>query len=164
MAIANVNEGIITPNKGGRKKLVSDAIIVKITKINHEKNLAGGSMSSRAIVKLIEIERFLELPVGSNADSLKPLSKSAGLKAVALIAPVYINNPDIQNNRRLEAKGDIYNQVSLASEATAILRDPNLEGNTEYRRENIHCVDAMSVYLFDKNSQVVRVGNTVRKK
>ena len=159
----NINEGLITPNKGGRKKLVSDAIILKITKINHEKNLAGDSMSSRAIVKLIEKERFLELPEGSNADSLKPLSKSAGLKAVALIAPVYINNPDIQNNRRLEAKGDIFNQVSLASVATAILRHPNIEGIAEYRRENIHCVDAMSVYLFDKNSQGVRVGKTVRK-
>lgn len=163
MAIENINEGIITPNKGGRKKLVSDAIILKITKINHEKNLAGDSMSSRAIVKLIEKERFLELPAGSNADSLKPLSKSAGLKAVALIAPVYINNPDIQNNRRLEAKGDIFNQVSLASVATAILRHPSIEGIAEYRRENIHCVDAMSVYLFDKNSQGVRVGQTIRK-
>jgi hypothetical protein len=161
--IDNIVEGLDTPNKGGRRKLVSDAIIEKITKINHEKNLAGDSMSSRAIIKLIERERFLELPEGSNADSLRPLSKSAGLKAVALIAPVYIQNPDIQNKRRLEAKGDMYNQVSLASVATAILRHPNLDGLSEYRRQNIHCVDAMSVYLFDKNSQGVRVGKTVRK-
>jgi hypothetical protein len=76
---------------------------------------------------------------------------------------MYIQNPDIQNKRRLEAKGDMYNQVSLASVATAILRHPNLDGLSEYRRQNIHCVDAMSVYLFDKNSQGVRVGKTVRK-
>jgi hypothetical protein len=53
-ATDNIIGSIITQNKGGRKKLVSDAIIEKITKINHEKNLAGDSMSSRAIIKLIE--------------------------------------------------------------------------------------------------------------
>ena len=84
-SIENINEGIITPNKGGRKKSVSDEIILKITKINHEKFVARDRMSSRAIVKLIEKERILELPVGSNVDSLKPLLKSAGLKVVALI-------------------------------------------------------------------------------
>jgi hypothetical protein len=81
---------------------------------------------------LIERERFLELPEGSNADSLRPLSKSAGLKAAALMAPVCIN-PDIPNKRRLEAKSDMYNKVSLASVATAILRRSNLEGLSEYR-------------------------------
>jgi hypothetical protein len=161
--IDNIVAGLNTPNKGVRRKLVSDAIIEKMTKINHEKNRAGDSISSRAIIKLIERERFSDLPEGSNADSLRPLSKSAGLKAVALIAPVYIQNPDIQNKRRREAKGDMYNQVSLASVATAFLRHPNLEGLSEYRGQNIYCVDAMSVYLFDKNSLGVRVGKTVRK-
>jgi hypothetical protein len=68
--IDNIVEGLNTPN---------NAIIEKITKINHEKNLAGDSMSSRAMIKLIERERSLELPEGSYADSLRPLSKSAGL-------------------------------------------------------------------------------------
>jgi hypothetical protein len=77
--IDNIVEGLNTPNKRERKKLVIDAIIEKITKINHEKNLAGDSMSSRAMIKLIERERSLELPEGSYADSLRPLSKSAGL-------------------------------------------------------------------------------------
>jgi hypothetical protein len=76
---------------------------------------------------------------------------------------VYIKNPDIQNKRRLEAKGNMYNQVSLASVATAILRHPSLNGNTGYRKQNIHCVDAMPVYLFDRHSQGVRVGRAVRK-
>jgi hypothetical protein len=41
--------GLNTPNKGGRKKSVTFAIIEKITEINHEKKLAWDSMASRAI-------------------------------------------------------------------------------------------------------------------
>lgn len=77
--------------------------------MNRNANLAGASISSANIIKLIEIERRLELGPEVNSESLKPLSKSSGARYVSLIAPVVTRNADMQNRRRLEAKDDIYN-------------------------------------------------------
>lgn len=68
----------------------------------------------------IETERRLELGPNANLDALTPLSRTIALRYVALIVPVAIRNPDIQNQRRL-AKNDIFNQISLAAVVTAIL-------------------------------------------
>lgn len=164
-------DSYITPKKGGRKKIINDEIIQKLTRINNDSNLLGDSLSSREIVKLIEKERHLELGPGANLDALRPVSRSVGMRAVKKIAPVYILHPDIQNKRRLEAKSDIFNQISLAAVATAILApnvtsdqllDPEFKIESEYTLNNIHCIDAMSVLLFDRLNEGVRIGNNIR--
>ena len=147
---------------GGRPILVSDAIISKITLVNRNANLAGASISSAKIIKMIELERRAELGTEVNSESLKPLSRSCGARYVSLVAPVVVRNPDTQNKRRLEAKDDIYNQISLAAVATAILEPPVVGGKGSYTSANIHCIDAMSVYLFDRLNEIVRVGKTIR--
>jgi hypothetical protein len=45
----------------GRKKLVSESVISIVQKLTYESNVAGDSMSSREILKLVEIERHKEL-------------------------------------------------------------------------------------------------------
>ena len=105
----SLSTSVKSPNGGGRPQLVSDAIIRKISEVNRNANLAGASISSANIIKLIEIERRLELGPEVNSESLKPLSKSSGARYVSLIAPVVTRNADMQNRRRLEAKDDIYN-------------------------------------------------------
>ena len=130
--------------------------------MNRNANLAGASISSANIIKLIEIERRLELGPEVNSESLKTLSKSSGARYVSLIAPVVIRNADMQNRRRLEANDGIYNQISLAAVATAILEPPFVGGKSTYTSANIHCIDAMSVLLFDRLNEIVRVGKSIR--
>ena len=62
----------------------------------------------------------------------------------------------------MEAKDDIYNQISLAAVATAILEPPFVGGKSTYTSANIHCLDAMSVLLFDRLDEIVRVGKSIR--
>ena len=81
---------------------------------------------------------------------------------MSVIAPVVVRNADTQNKRRLEATDDIYNQISLAAVATTILEPPVVGGKSSYTSANIHCIDAMSVYLFDRLNEIVRVGKTIR--
>ena len=103
-------------NSGGRPLLVSKAIISKIALVNRNANLAGASISSANIIKMVERERRLALGSEVNSESLKPLSRSCCARYVSQIAPVVIRNADMQNRRRLEAKDDIYNQISLESD------------------------------------------------
>ena len=147
----------------GRRRLVSDAIITKLRLQNQAANLAGASVSSRVMTSQIEIERRLELGPGANLDALTPLSRTIALRYVALIAPVAIRNPDIQNQRRLDAKNDIFNQISLAAVVSAILAPVDIGVKSVYKPSNIHCVDAMSILLFDRLNDTVRVGSSVRK-
>lgn len=147
----------------GRRRLVSDAIITKLRLQNQAANLAGAAVSSRVMTSQIEIERRLELGPGANIDALTPLSRTIALRYVAMIAPVAIRNPDIQNQRRLDAKNDIFNQISLAAVVSAILAPVEPGVKSIYKRSNIHCVDAMSILLFDRLNDTVRVGPTVRK-
>ena len=151
-----------SPNLGGRPQLVSDEIISKVTLANRNANLAGASISSANIIKMIEKERRASLGSDVNSESLKPLSRSCGARYVSVIAPVVIRNADMQNRRRLEAKDDIYNQISLAAVATAILEPPYIGGKSLYTSANIHCIDAMSVLLFDRLNEIVRVGKSIR--
>jgi hypothetical protein len=138
-------------------------MIEKVTLINHESNISGNCVSSAKIIKMLEDERKLALGPGVNSRALKPMSRTAGLRYVSLVAPVVIRNPDIQNQRRLDAKDDVYNQVSLAAVATAILAPPVSGGLSAYEPGNIHCIDAMSVLLFDRLNEPVRVGKTTRQ-
>ena len=147
----------------GRRRLVSDAIITKLRLQNQAANLAGAAVSSRVMTSQIEIERRLELGPGANIDALTPLSRTIALRYVALIARVAIRNPDIQNQRHLDAKNDIFNQISLAAVVSAILAPVEPGVKSIYKRSNIHCVDAMSILLFDRLNDTVRVGPTVRK-
>ena len=147
----------------GRRRLVSDAIIAKLRLQNQAANLAGAAVSSRIMTSQIEVERRLELGPDANLDALTPLSRAAALKYVALIAPVAIRNPDIQNQRRLDAKNDIFNQISLAAVVSAILAPVDIGVKSIYKPSNIHCVDAMSILLFDRLNDTVRVGLSVRK-
>ena len=147
----------------GRRRLVSDAIITKLRLQNQAANLAGAAVSSRVMTSQIEIERRLELGPGANIDALTPLSRTIALRYVTMIAPVAIRNPDIQNQRRLDAKNDIFNQISLAAVVSAILAPVEPGVKSIYKRSNIHCVDAMSILLFDRLNDTVRVGPTVRK-
>ena len=55
---------------GGRPILVSDAIISKITLVNRNANIAGASISSAKIIKMIELERRAELGTEVNSESL----------------------------------------------------------------------------------------------
>ena len=151
-----------SPNSGGRPQLVSFEIINKITLANRNANLAGASISSANIIKMIERERRAALGSEVNSESLKPLSRTCGARYVSLIAPVVIRNAGMQNKRRLEAKDDIYNQISLAAVATAILEPPFVGGRSLYTSANIHCIDAMSVLLYDRLNEIVRVGKTIR--
>ena len=96
----NLATCVKSPNGGGRPHLVSDAIISKVSLANRNANLAGASISSANIIKMVEIERRLELGPEVNSESLKPLSKSCGARYVSLIAPVVIRNPDTQNKTR----------------------------------------------------------------
>ena len=130
---------------------------------NQAANLAGSSISSRIITSQIEIERRLELGPDANLDALSPLSRTIALRYVAMIAPEAIRNPDIQNQRRLDAKNDIFNQISLASVVSAILAPVDAGVKSIYKPSNIHCVDAMSILLFDRLNDTVRVGTNVRK-
>ena len=84
----NLSTSVKSPNGGGRPELVSDAIISKITVANRNANLAGASISSAKIIKMIEKERSLELDPEINSESLKPLSRSCGARYVSLIAHV----------------------------------------------------------------------------
>jgi hypothetical protein len=102
----------------GRKRKVSESVINIVRKLTYDSNVAGDSMSSREILKLVEIERHKELTPGANRDALKPISKSLGLRVMRQIAPIFIRNPDVQNSRRLAAKSDSYNQCSLAAVAS----------------------------------------------
>ena len=147
----------------GRRKLVSYAIISKLRIQNQAANLAGSSVSSRVITSQIEIERRLELGSDANLDALTPLSRTAALRYVAKIASVAIRNPDIQNQRRLDAKNDIFNQISLAAVVSAILAPAAVGVKSLYKPSNIHCVDAMSILLFDRLNETVRVESSVRK-
>ena len=86
-------------------------------------------MSSNKIIELIEEERILERKSENpdfNSHAMKLMSKSCGLKYVSMIAPEFVRNPDVQNRRRLEAKDDIYNQISLVAVAAAILESPTV--------------------------------------
>jgi hypothetical protein len=153
---------IDTPKTTGRRKLVSPEIIEKIKIKNHAANLAGASISTVKIAKQIEEERLLDMGPGANLDCLKPLSRRAALRYVAEIAAVVIRHPDVQNKRRLEAKGDIYNQISLAAVVHAILGV--LAGQKSlYTPHNIHCLDAMSVLLFHRKNDSVRSTNEAIK-
>ena len=58
-----------SPNVGGRPLLVSDAIISKITLVNRNANLAGASISSAKVIKMIELERRAELGSEVNSES-----------------------------------------------------------------------------------------------
>ena len=147
----------------GRRRLVSDAIITKLRLQNQAANLAGASVSSRVMTSQIEIERRLELGPGANLDAITPLSRTVALRYVALIAPEVVRNPDIQNQRRLDAKNDIFNQISLAAVVSAILAPVDIGAKSVYKPSNIHCVDAMSILLFDRLNDTVRVGSSVRK-
>ena len=147
----------------GRRRLVSDTIIAKLRLQNQAANLAGAAVSSRIMTSQIEVERRLELGPDANLDALTPLSRAAALQYVALIAPVAISNPDIQNQRRLDAKNDIFNQISLAAVVSAILAPVDIGVKSIYKPSNIHCVDAMSILLFDRLNDTVRVGLSVRK-
>ena len=71
-----------SPNSGGRLHLVSKAIISKITLVNRNANLAGASISSANIIKMVEIERRLALGSEVNSESLKPLSRSCCVRYV----------------------------------------------------------------------------------
>ena len=114
----------------GRRRLVSDAIITKLRLQNQAANLAGASVSSRVMTSQIEIERRLELGPGANLDAITPLSRTVALRYVALIAPEVVRNPDIvQNQRRLDAKNDIFNQISLAAVVSAILAPVDIGAN-----------------------------------
>ena len=147
----------------GRRRLVSDAIIAKLRLQNQAANLAGAAVSSRIMTSQIEVERRLELGPDANLDALTPLSRAVALRYVAQIAPVAIRNPDIQNQRRLDAKNDIFNQISLAAVVSAILAPIDIGVKSIYKPSNIHCVDAMSILLFDRLNDTVRVGLSVRK-
>ena len=147
----------------GRRRLVSDAIISKLRLQNQAANLAGSSVSSRVITSQIEMERRLELGPDANLDALTPLSRTIAFRYVAKIAPEAIRNPDIQNQRRLDAKNDIFNQISLAAVVSAILAPVDVGAKSVYKQSNIHCVDAMSILLFDRLHDTVRVGSSVRK-
>lgn len=143
----------------GRRRLVSDTIVTKLRLQNQAANL----VSSRVMTSHIEIERRLELGPGANIDALTPLSRNIALRYVAMIAPVVIRNPDIQNQRRLDAINDIFNQISLAAVVSAILAPFETGVKSIYKRSNIHCVDAMSILLFDRLNDTVRGEPTVRK-
>lgn len=147
----------------GRRRLVSDAIVTKLRLQNQAANLAGESISSRVMTTQIEAERRIELGPGANLDALTPLSRTVALRYVSQIAPVSIRNPDIQNQRRLDAKNDIFNQISLAAVVSAMLAPVEVGLTSIYKRSNIHCLDAMSILLFDKLNDTVRVGESVRK-
>jgi hypothetical protein len=149
---------IVSP--AGRKRKVSDAVISIVKKLTYDNNVAGNSLSSREILKIIEIERHKELTPGDNRDALKPISKSLGLQILKQIAPIYIRNPDNQNTRRLAAKSDMYNQVSLAAVATAIFGSITEGVPSPYIPENVHCMDAMTVVMFDVPKEGVRVDGT----
>ena len=120
---------------GGRPQLVSDEIISKFTLADRNANLAGTSISSANLIKMIEKERRASVGSDLNSESLKPLSRSCGARYVSVIAPVVIKSADMQNRRRLEAKDDIYNQISLAAVATAILEPPYMGGKSLYTVE-----------------------------
>ena len=94
---------------------------------------------------------------------MTPLSRAVALQYVAKVAPVAIRNPDIQNQRRLDAKNDIFNQISLAAVVPAILAPVDIGVKSVYKPSNIHCVDAMSILLFNRLNDTVRVGPSVRK-
>jgi hypothetical protein len=64
----------------GRKRKVSDPVISIVKKLTYDSNVAGDSMSSRAILKLVEIERHRELSPGANTDALRHISRSCGLR------------------------------------------------------------------------------------
>ena len=147
----------------GRRRLVSEAIITKLRLQNQAANLAGASVSGRVMKSQIEIERRLELGPGANLDAITPLSRTIAVRYVALIAPVAIRDPDIQNQRRLDAKNDIFNQISLAAVVSAILAPVDIGAKSLYKPSNIHCVDAMSTLLFDRLNDTLRVGSSVRK-
>ena len=110
---------------------------------------------------MIERERRAELGSEMNSESLKPPFRSYGARYVSLIAPVVVRNAGTQNKRRLEAKDDIYNQISLAAVATAILEPPFVGGRNLYTSANIHCIDAMSMLLFDRLDEIVRVRKSI---
>ena len=146
----------------GRRRLVSDAIITKLRLQNQAAN-QGASVSSRVMTSQIEMERRLELGPDANLDALTPLSRTIALSYVAMIAPEAIRNPHIQNQRRLDAKNDIFNQISLAALVSAILFPIDVGVKSVYKPSNIHCVDAMSILLFDRLNDTVRVGTSVRQ-
>jgi hypothetical protein len=75
---------IVSP--AGRKRKVSDAVISIVKKLTYDNNVAGNSLSSREILKIIEIERHKVLTPGANRDALKPISKSLGLQILKQIA------------------------------------------------------------------------------
>lgn len=140
-----------------RKRKVSDSVISIVKKLTYDSNVAVDSMSSKAILMLVEIERHRELGPGANIDTLRPISRSCDLRTVALIAPILIKNPDTQYKRRLAAKSEIFNQISLAAVATAIQAPVEDSVSSLYIPENIHWIDAMSVLLFDKLTEGVRI-------
>ena len=147
----------------GRKRLVSDAIITRLRMQNQAANLAGSSISSHIMTSQIETERRLELGPDANLYALSPLSRTFALRYVAMITPEAIRNPDIQNQRRLDAKNDIFNQISLAAVVSAIIAPVDVGVKSIYKPSNIHCVDAMSILLFDRLNDTVRVGTSVGK-
>ena len=64
---------------------MSDNIVSKVTEMNSAVNLTGGLLSSSKIIEMIEIERKALLDPSMNSESIKPMSKSCGLKYVSLI-------------------------------------------------------------------------------
>lgn len=64
---------------------MSDSVLGIVVMKYRESCSAGALVSNKAIIDLIEIERFLELGPGANLDALKPMSRSVGLRAAAQI-------------------------------------------------------------------------------
>jgi hypothetical protein len=106
----NINEirNLIPMNvkkKVEREESVTKEMIEKVTFVNHESNAK--------IIKMLEDERKLALGPEVNSRALKPMSRTAGLRYVSLVAPVVIRNPDIQSLRRLDAEDDEYPREQL---------------------------------------------------
>ena len=64
---------------------MSDSVLDIVVMKCRESYSAGALVSSKTIIDLIEIERFLELGPGANLDALKPMSRSVGRRAAAQI-------------------------------------------------------------------------------
>lgn len=75
---------LITPGRG-RKRTLSDSVLDIVVMKYRESYSVGALVSSKTIIDLIEIERFLELGSGANLDALKPMSRSVGRRAAAQI-------------------------------------------------------------------------------
>ena len=64
---------------------MSDSVLDIVVMKYRESCSAGALVSIKAIIDLIESERFLELGPDANLDTLKPMSRSVGRRAAAQI-------------------------------------------------------------------------------